>query len=539
MNVTRDPERPDSAITSDFATVFARILRQLDVDQRMSTDAAHALRRAYAAADKSSTSSIGFEPEKHLGPFEELPPAARDAIVSAIVDRDRWDIRGHELGPWHPHLLRLLWRLRHRAWRQEPADARWAQTARELTDVLAYGARKAPAYVLGMLHRQWLAARGRLAARPTVHEAMNLAGINPRDFAVCYATGVPQADRYRGHWHDPSRQITVGRVIGIDFLPAPEGCWYIESNVSPQLDGPRVDLHEQDPVVCNLLDFAAQHGYRHLTVLDNTSSGIPPRMMQQFATDAKARCIELTLVELPNVPGQGRTRCYGLPPLSKDGTLVVRYRGYPSAIDYLFNTKRATFRALSMYRQQTGDPDLLLPLTGSEPLLADAAPDEPFPNVAYKLPEVEQGRGVYFFKAHSAEHVRTLLNDAIHAPRKRELQERVLHSVTDKQGVYQSYVRSRMLENRRLYKIRALVLISPVGIRCLSAYRVVSAHSVPERLDFGIVRDPRPFLVNAARGGYLDKCPEDEDRATARAAMAVGRGLAWAAEYGFPPTKPD
>jgi hypothetical protein len=256
-------------------------------------------------------------------------------------------------------------------------------------------------------------------------------------------------------------------------------------------------------------------------------------MAEQFHREAAARRIDVTLLELPNVPGAERTRCFGIPPLTGDGTLVVRYRAYPSSLDYVSNTKRASFRALARYRDATNDPALLLPETGLEPPLGDVAPDEPFPNLAYKLPEVEQGRGVYFLKAHSAEHARAILRDAIGAPRQRELQDRILHSFTDRQGIFQAFVKSVMLEDRRLYKIRALVLVCPAGIRFLSAYRVVCAHPVPERLEYGVVRDPRPFLVNAARGGWLASCPEDEAASTARAAAAVGRGLAWAAEYGF------
>lgn len=531
--MTSRPDRSSNTETAAFTAVLASALQQLDIDKRLPLDTARELRRAIAATDRDARASIAFDPEKHLGPFDSLSPAARDAIVAAIADFDRWQVRGYELGEWHPLLLRSLWRLKLRAHRLKASDSRLARGAREITDVLAYGARKAPAFVLAMLHRRRLAARARLSSRPTLPEVLSLAGIQPRDLAVCYARGIPQADGYRGHWHDETRNITVGRVLGIDLLPTADGCWYVESNASPALEAKRSVLYERDPLVCSMFDFASEHGHRHLTVLDNTAAGADPRMARTFADEARARRIGLTLLELPNVPGRTRIRSYGIPPLIEDDTLVVRTRTYQTSLDYLFDMKRATYRALAIYQRETGDPDLRLPAYGSEPVLAEVAPDDPYPNVVYKLPELEQGRGVFFLKANSPEHAEDLLKDTLQAPRKRELQERVLHAFTNKKGLYQAYVKSTLLEQRRLYKVRALVLVTPVGVRFLSAHRVISGYAVPDRLDPGVVMDPRPYLINTSRGAKMTIVPEDEEPTVARAGTAVARGLAWAAEYGF------
>src|SRR5690606_21917041 len=145
-------------------------------------------------------------------------------------------------------------------------------------------------------------------------------------------------------------------------------------------------------------------------------------------------------------------------------TLVARIRRYPTSLDHLLGQKRASYRALARYREVGGDGDLLVPATGSEPVLGDVGPDEPFPNVVYKLPEIEQGRGVYFLKARSAGHARALLADAFRLHRHRALKERILRAFTSRDGLYQAYVRSRSLEDRRLYKVRAMILLTPVGV---------------------------------------------------------------------------
>ncbi len=163
----------------------------------------------------------------------------------------------------------------------------------------------------------------------------------------------------------------------------------------------------------------------------------------------------------------------------------------------------------------------------------EGAPEEPFPNLVYKLPEVEAGRGVYFLKASSAEQARAMSSIALRAPRQRELQERVLHAFTNKYGLYQAYVKCPLLADRRIYKVRALVLLTPVGIRFLSAYRLVSGHPVPEHLPEGIVHDPRPYSSTSVGSSRYEVVPEDDKPAVVRGAIAVARGLAWAVEYGF------
>jgi hypothetical protein len=531
VRMLRDSPRVSRDEGMTFPAALARALHELDRDRRLPPDVARDLRRAIAATPKDARLEVAFQPESYLGRFESLPVPARDAIVQAVVDRDRWEVRGYEFGPWHP-LLRMLWRLKHGVSRWSAGSKR-SRPAQEIADVLAYGARKAPPFALAALRRWQLALRGRFSSRPTVPEVLGFAGLEPRDFAICYAQNIAQLDGYQGYWHEPRRHNTIGRVIGIDLLPTAEGCWFVESNNSPALSPERSALYERDPFVCNLLDFAVEQGYRHFMVMDNHSSGLYPSMACHYEEEARARKIQLTLVEPPTVPGRGRTRSYRVPPFEGEGTLTVRIRSYPIAIDRLFAMKRATYRALALYQRETGDSDLLLPPTGSDPILADVAPEDPFPNVVYKLPELDLGRGVYFLKADSADHARAILRDAMRVPRRRDLQERMLHAVTSKQGLWQAYVKSRLLEHRRLYKVRALVLLTPVGIRFLSAHRAVSVHSVPERLNAGVIEDPRPYLANFAGGGRYEVVPQDEEPAVVRAAMAAARGLAWAAEYGF------
>ena len=179
-----------------------------------------------------------------------------------------------------------------------------------------------------------------------------------------------------------------------------------------------------------------------------------------------------------------------MPQIDTPDTLQVRTRSYPIALDYVADMKRASVRVLERYLENARDAALLLPQSGAEPVLGHVAPDEPFPNVVYKLPEIDQARGVYFLKAESPEHARRILGDAIRSAAGGSLLARLERLAGGRDGIYQAYYKSRMRHDRRLYIVRAHVLITPVGVRLLSAHRVISGRTVPEHAADGRHRGP-------------------------------------------------
>lgn len=212
---------------------------------------------------------------------------------------------------------------------------------------------------------------------------------------------------------------------------------------------------------------------------------------------------------------------------------MVRLRSYKTAMDFLFDDKRESLRALAAYRDRYAEDALCLPLTSSEPLLGDGNIDDPFPTVVYKLRELDYGRGVFFLKAHSLEHAQSLVSQAVKGTRTGDFSTWVLRRMHTRPGVFQPYYRGPLLPGRRLYTARSHVLISTVGVQFLSAHRIVSGHSVPEHLPLGIVRDPRSYIVNRPLGGRLEPLSKEEEGGVMQASLAVGRGFAWAALYGF------
>jgi len=458
-----------------------------------------------------------------LPPFESLSPERRRGIVRAIAAEDRWRTAGYELGEAHAAAVRGLRSLAARA-RVRPAS--------ELFRLLVSAMQSGPARGVHAIYRA-----SRRLARPLSRDAAFLgnlakAGVRPWDLAVRYAEGIPQPVRLRGYWHDAARTQTVGIVLGMDFIPSPEGCWFLESNLDAALRPERSALYERDPFVTNVVEFAASGGYETLMVVPGNAVPLSPPMFRQFRQEAESRRLRLVVLDDKFLPGARPPRSLTLPPLA-DRTFVARIRRFHASLDHVAGDKTATDRALSMYLRESGDRSFRLPKTGGLEEVFSPAGDEPFPNVVCKSSELDQGQAVVFLKAGSLDRARTLLSRAEASLRPRALTSVLASRIGRRTSVLQEFVRSAPGPGRRLHILRAHVLVSPVGLRFLSAHRVVAAKPAPETLPEGVVADPAPFLVNYSAGARYERVSREEDQLISRAALGVAAGLSRAFELGF------
>lgn len=459
-----------------------------------------------------------------LGPFDALPPAARRAIVETVESDDRWRMAGFDLGRPHTSISSLLWRAKDRL---RPGGA-----ARSAAEAGASIFRAGPFLGLPVLHRQFSALRGKLARRPRLRDVLARAGVESRTLSVRYARGIEQQPAYRGFWHDRSTHSTVGLIVGLDFVVNSDGYWVLECNMDCGLLAERTAMYSRDPFVENVVDFAATHGYRRLAIVSGATS-IDLDMARQYRERGAERKIEVRIFENAFDPRFGHEATVGLPEFADGGTLVLRNRHYRTALDYVVHHKRASSRALRIYREETGDTSFQLPQTSADPRIDSADAADPFPNLVFKLPELDDGEGVVFLKASSRSHARELAAEALRArPRGSRLGELYL-SLRDGQGIFQQYVRTPFVDDRRLFKTRAYVLITPLGARFLSTQRTICARPVPAHLPFGLVADSGPYLVSYRPGSrWVLPPPEEEERLRA-AALGVARGLSQALEHGF------
>src|SRR5262249_55860058 len=146
--------------------------------------------------------------------------------------------------------------------------------------------------------------------------------------------------------------------------------------------------------------------------------------------------------------------------------------------DGVFHSKRGTHRALAIYQERSGDRDVRLAPSSEEPIGSEYDPRQPFPNVVFKMPDRDRGSGIVFIKTPSLEKARELVTGGVKLTDSTRLSERLSERAwrlfDDPRGVFQPYYVGRMLEGRRLYYIRAHVLLTPVGPQFLSAHRIVS-----------------------------------------------------------------
>jgi len=125
----------------------------------------------------------------------------------------------------------------------------------------------------------------------------------------------------------------------------------------------------------------------------------------------------------------------------------------------------------------------------------------PLPNLVSKLPGADHGIGVAFYKARNKEHALELAGQKLGSEflfggllgkleRRTRPEERHL----------QAFVASSQFADGRLANFRANVLITPVGSKLLSVTKFLALQKIPDSLPYGVVADPRPYLVNGGVG---------------------------------------
>jgi len=352
---------------------------------------------------------------------------------------------------------------------------------------------------------------------------------------VHYARGIPQVEDARAYFHEEGRHNTYGVVVGVDLIPGVGGCWFLESNLNFGMSGTRSALYQGgvDPLVGGLARFARGKGYDSLVFVNKAYTPVNAAFAAGLEEVGSAQNLRVRLVEDVYLQPGGYAQCFGVPPMEGRNTLLVRAKRYWTSTDYLLDNKRATSRLLRAYLGESGEGGLLLPGNGTLSIDDGADPGSPYPNLVYKLPDESEGRGVVFMKAASMEEAERLAWRVARTGSRGGYLHRVLAFAKDRRGMFERFIRSPLLAGRRLYKVRAHILVAPTGVEFLGAHRVLSGAEVPEHLPAGLVTDARPYLVNLASGGAYEACPPAEEELVRRAALAVGRGLAWGLEYGY------
>jgi hypothetical protein len=499
------------AASDPFASVLVSAFARIDAKGRVAPTDGKALRGALRRSVQSRSSLLA-EPDAILGGFESLSDGARRAVVDAVAADNRWRMAAYNMGPLHVSLAKGLWRVRGRL--------RYGRAAHRAAELLQAAIQSGPAWALHRIYRRALALKARVSRRPRLAEILAVAGVDATPLAVAYARAVTQLPEYRGYWDDRERNSTVGLVVGLDFIQNHEGYWFLEANLDPGFRQDWFGLYEENPLVPNLVNFAAERGYRRILFLIGTST--IPNMVAELKRTAAARGLSAGFLEDAFRPRFGYQRTVEVPQVEPD-TLLVRNRHYRTSLDYILQNKRATNRAIRIYQQESGDTSFRVPISTAEPCPGPADPRDPYPNLVFKFPERDRCEGVFFLKATSPSHAWELLAETLEAAPRREAVSRIYARLDDQQGVFQPFIRTPMRPDRRLHKTRVLVVMTPVGECVLEMHRMVGPKPLPMSLQFGVVPDHVPYALSP--GGTYEAVPPEEIPVLSDVALNVARGL--------------
>ena len=241
-----------SAGSDDRLGEIARALgagfHELDALGRLpSATASHLLDRIHAQRDLALLSPA-YLSEAFLGRFEELPADAQAGIRAAISHRDLIHLSGQEFGPSFLRYLRTLWRVK--LWMNARAQrgGRLARAGSTAADVVCYASRRLPGHASTTARRVSSRLAGWSSRGRSLATVLACTGLDESDLVVDFARGVAQPRRYRAYWHDASRNDSVVKLVGIDFIRSEQGCWLVEANVNPALVLERSQLYRRDPL---------------------------------------------------------------------------------------------------------------------------------------------------------------------------------------------------------------------------------------------------------------------------------------------------
>jgi hypothetical protein len=458
-----------------------------------------------------------LSPERLFGPWVALPAHVQGYLRGLAESEIRGTMAFHPRGRVWPGLVRAMYTLE----RSLGASRRFPWLLRQ-TRRWAPRLWFRPRMTRDTLVRWAGIALWRWSARPRIAHLLAALGRTPQWLMAGFAEGVAVDRRCRGFFHDRDRRVVYGYLLGIDLVPTVHGVICHEANLNAGIfERTRRPLWETDPIPEGFASFVRERQMDGVIWVGADLTPLDPWFHAQLWHGLTDRGIEVEILEdarLPprrGVPAGVPVPARALFPPAEPpvGTLVVRIRSYGIGPDVVVQDKEAFARALG--------PELTRVTEGAVkvlPLLPEpdgvTLPDDPgVPNLVYKYPQENKGEGVFFLRARDADHARALARE-------------VDRSTGERGGCFQPWVSSVFLPGRRVYEYRTMILVTPAGVRFLSARRRESVTPVPDRLPLGVVEDRRPFIITGYFGNVSTPPDPAEESLVRSASLAVAEALA-------------
>lgn len=347
-------------------------------------------------------------------------------------------------------------------------------------------------------------------------ESARTGGIVPGFGNVCSLVGelegpLEQPPVHRGYWYDRSQHTMVGFVLGLDLIQHEGKHVVLEMNTSAGMKPARRALYDSefDPLVENLVSVARELEFKRLVVWREFWQGL----QREFLTKGDRAGIVVIPASYPWMESDTQAPMHRLPEVLEPETMYVWFGSRCAPINFFVNDKHTVHEWLNGLIQ--ADPALSRRLStphSSEKLIIPTLPvDSRWPNLVVKVSGKGSGKSMALAKVRSEEEALQCLEMRHPGAFPGVLRAGPVESLYDwtfqrNRVLFQPFLAPR-LNNGSGEIIRPHVLISPLSSGILSVHKTVSDHKMPEACPFGLVEDPRPYIVNPTHGAHFEVLP--------------------------------
>jgi hypothetical protein len=356
--------------------------------------------------------------------------------------------------------------------------------------------------------------------RLNVEDVLATMGYQPSWLLADYLTGVRVDPRCRGFFADRERNVVFGYLIGIDLIPAPNGIWCVEANLNTAFNDDRRKVLNPEPAVEVLVRSGQEFGASRVVWMDMDWAESPWWLIADLKEEAQAAGLGWEIREGVRIlhrsvrpPGVPKPKKRLMAPVHPPrDTLFLRRNTYNVGTDLFVADKGPFTRGVIEALEARGEEKVRVPEMSKDPGKVFSPPSQDLPNLVYKYPSLGKGSGVYFMRVATPDEA---------LPIARSLDR----NTGEPPGLFQPFICSRLLPGRRVYDIRAELLITPFGARHAFSIRREASRPLPSHVDPGLVEGAGVFTSNLATGGRFAPLDPREEEEVREAALALGDAL--------------
>lgn len=456
-----------------------------------------------------------LQPERTLGPFDELPISLRESLANAahfhIQEANSLTsslLRKVALGSIFHAGVALV----HQGWKVKEGYPPWIGLKFiRLGKLLILIGRKT-IMIGGFLSRMFLKLFRFTAfyRAPFIHMLWMYAKVDPWILIQDYIKRIPVDPRLSPVFKCAKRQVMSCGLVGIDLLPSNGRLYFLESNFNA---GHSIERHrlfpEGDTVCVHLVNWAAKNGFRNIVFYpDNSLQSFDRNLEQAWDDIVRKNNLRLEIIDDPRIGSPWPRRNKLFMDYRSDDTLYVNGRCLESPLSRLIARKGLMEIEIKRFNENIAyDKKIPIPrFIHSNDEVPNTGDRARYPNIIIKNATLDMTQGITLYKANRLpDNANTWPNIAY---------EYVVPDLIVKEnyGMIEEYV----------YNFRAYMLITPDGPVYLGAKKNVSACPIPNSLSFGAVKKKSSYIANRYVGAYSVLHNKMEDHACKDAILSIG-----------------